>query len=85
MKYFYTILQVETIGDAYMVVSGLPTRNGDDHVRQIAMMSLEIVQNVGIFKIRHFPGKHLQARIGIHSGILFACSVFSLSLPPALN
>ncbi|XP_076087708.1 atrial natriuretic peptide receptor 1-like [Mytilus galloprovincialis] len=61
-------MEVETIGDAYMVVSGLPTRNGDDHVRQIAMMSLEIVQNVGIFKIRHFPGKHLQARIGIHSG-----------------
>ncbi|XP_071150517.1 atrial natriuretic peptide receptor 1-like [Mytilus edulis] len=64
----YDVYKVETIGDAYMVVSGLPTRNGDDHVRQIAMMSLEIVQNVGIFKIRHFPGKHLQARIGIHSG-----------------
>ncbi|CAC5366800.1 Guanylate cyclase 32E,Receptor-type guanylate cyclase gcy-19,Retinal guanylyl cyclase 2,Heat-stable enterotoxin receptor,Olfactory guanylyl cyclase GC-D,Atrial natriuretic peptide receptor 2,Receptor-type guanylate cyclase gcy-9,Receptor-type guanylate cyclase Gyc76C,Receptor-type guanylate cyclase gcy-18,Receptor-type guanylate cyclase gcy-28,Speract receptor,Receptor-type guanylate cyclase gcy-29,Receptor-type guanylate cyclase gcy-13,Receptor-type guanylate cyclase gcy-8,Guanylyl cyclase GC-E,Receptor-t len=60
-------MEVETIGDAYMVVSGLPTRNGDDHVRQIAKMSLEIVQNVGIFKIRHLPEKHLQARIGIHS------------------
>ncbi|XP_052081108.1 atrial natriuretic peptide receptor 1-like [Mytilus californianus] len=64
----YDVYKVETIGDAYMVVSGLPTRNGDDHVRQIAMMSLEIVQNVGIFKIRHLPEKHLQARIGIHTG-----------------
>ncbi|KAH3887259.1 hypothetical protein DPMN_011275 [Dreissena polymorpha] len=61
--------QVETIGDAYMVASGLPERNGNEHVRQIALMSLEIVHSVCQFVIRHQPEVPLRARIGLHSGL----------------
>lgn len=61
-------IQVETIGDAYMVVSGLPERNGDEHVRQISRMALNIVHNVRQFTIRHQPCTPLKTRIGIHSG-----------------
>ena len=39
-----SLLQVETIGDAYMVVSGLPVRNGNNHAREISRMSLSILQ-----------------------------------------
>ena len=61
-------LQVETIGDAYMVVSGLPRRNGDNHAIEIANMSLEITQKCNQFHIRHVPERPLQIRIGFHTG-----------------
>ena len=63
--------KVETIGDAYMVVSGLPIRNGDEHVLEIARMSLHIHQQLHHFIIRHRPDIPLLARIGIHSGMHF--------------
>lgn len=60
--------QVETIGDAYMVVSGLPVRNGKLHGREIARMALALLDAVRAFKIRHRPEQQLKLRIGIHSG-----------------
>lgn len=60
--------QVETIGDAYMVVSGLPVRNGHLHAREIARTALALLKNVHKFKIRHRPDEQLRLRIGLHSG-----------------
>ncbi len=59
---------METIGDAYMVVSGLPVRNGQAHAREIARMSLLLLEAVKTFKIRHRPTTQLQLRIGLHTG-----------------
>lgn len=59
---------METIGDAYMVVSGLPVRNGKLHGREIARMSLALLKAVRSFKIRHRPEQQLRLRSGIHSG-----------------
>ena len=61
-------LQVETIGDAYMVVSGLPHRNNGQHAAEIAKMSLHLLSDLSKFKIKHKPEEKLKLRIGLHSG-----------------
>ena len=64
----YGIEKIKTIGDAYMVVSGLPVRNGKLHGREIARMALALLDAVKTFKTRHRPDQQLKLRIGIHSG-----------------
>ena len=62
------MFQIETIGDAYMLVSGLPVRNGIRHACEIARTSLQLLEAVRNFEIRHRPGDQLNLRLGIHSG-----------------
>ncbi|KYN04686.1 Guanylate cyclase 32E [Cyphomyrmex costatus] len=64
----FDVYKIETIGDAYMVVSGLPMRNGIRHAREIANMSLTLLEIIKQFTIRHIPSDELLLRIGIHSG-----------------
>ena len=74
------IVQVETIGDAYMVVSGLPVRNGNLNAKEIARMSLALLNAVMSFKIRHRPDEQLKLRIGIHTGPCVA-GIVGLKMP----
>ncbi|XP_037651607.1 atrial natriuretic peptide receptor 1-like isoform X2 [Sebastes umbrosus] len=76
----FDVYKVETIGDAYMVVSGLPVRNGKIHGREVARMSLALQDAVTSFRIRHRANQQLQLRIGIHSGPVCA-GVVGLKMP----
>jgi len=55
-----------------MVASGLPMRNGNFHAREVARMSLALLNAVMSFTIRHRPDEQLKLRIGIHSGPVVA-------------
>ena len=60
---------METIGDAYMVVSGIPIKNGNRHVGEISTMALDLLNGVTTkFVIRHRPDRKLRLRIGLHTG-----------------
>ena len=50
------------------MVPGLPVRNGPNHVREIARMSLNILQDTKNFRIKHKPDTQLRIRIGLHTG-----------------
>ncbi|XP_044174474.1 atrial natriuretic peptide receptor 1-like [Acropora millepora] len=76
----HDVYKVETIGDSYMVVSGLPKRNGISHAGQIANMSLDLLSDMSHFEIKHLPEKQLQLRIGIHTGSCVA-GVVGLKMP----
>ncbi|XP_070582987.1 retinal guanylyl cyclase 1 [Erythrolamprus reginae] len=76
----HDVYKVETIGDAYMVASGLPKRNGKRHAGEIANMSLDILSAVGTFKMRHMPDVPVRIRIGLHSGPCVA-GVVGLTMP----
>ncbi|XP_061137663.1 retinal guanylyl cyclase 2 [Syngnathus typhle] len=76
----HDVYKVETIGDAYMVASGLPKRNGNKHAAEVANMSLNILSSVGTFRMRHMPDVPVRIRIGIHSGPCVA-GVVGLTMP----
>ncbi|XP_042880283.1 uncharacterized protein LOC122258414 isoform X5 [Penaeus japonicus] len=69
----YEVYKIETIGDAYMVASGLPQRGeGKDHAAEIASMALDLLHATENFVVPHMPGERLQIRIGINTGPVVA-------------
>lgn len=77
---FYLLYgQLETIGDAYMVMSGLPERNGNAHSGEIGDMSLEILRRLEDFKLRAIPEQRVMVRIGLHTGPV--CAGMNLNKP----
>ncbi|KAM3102560.1 adenylate/guanylate cyclase domain-containing protein [Phormidesmis sp. 146-12] len=65
----YGLEKIKTIGDAYMVVGGVPNRR-KDHAQAIAEMALEMQAALAQFNLKNH--KEFRMRIGIHSGSVVA-------------
>jgi class 3 adenylate cyclase len=65
----YGLEKVKTIGDAYMVVGGMPERS-DDHPERVAAMALDLASSVG--RIDAAARLGITFRIGIHCGPVIA-------------
>jgi len=65
----YDLEKIKTIGDAYMVVSGIP-RIRDDHAQAIAHMALDMLEIMEDFN--GYLERPLTLRIGIHCGPVVA-------------
>ncbi len=63
------IEKIKTIGDAYMVVAGVPTPR-PDHAEAMAEMALEILDAVE--RVGRELGRDLAVRVGMHSGPVVA-------------
>ncbi|CAG9826950.1 unnamed protein product [Diabrotica balteata] len=67
----YDVYKVETIGDSYMVASGLPEKKRK-HISEIASMALDLLSGSRQFKIPHRKSERLQIRSGAHTGPVVA-------------
>jgi adenylate cyclase len=65
----HSLEKIKTIGDAYMVVGGLPMRR-NDHADAIAFMALDMQHAIAQFNQDN--QQNLSIRIGIHSGSVVA-------------
>lgn len=65
----YGLEKIKTIGDAYMVVGGLPTPR-KDHAEAIADMALDILEKIAQTPTK--DGQILKIRIGINTGTVEA-------------
>lgn len=61
--------KIKTIGDAYMVVGGVP-KHREDHAESIAEMALDMIKEISKYKTDQ--GEQFNIRIGINSGPVVA-------------
>ncbi|XP_055957382.1 atrial natriuretic peptide receptor 2 [Patella vulgata] len=75
----YDVYKVETIGDCYMVASGLPSPN-DRHARELSNFALDVVGTFSTMTVPHQPRVYVTIRIGLNSGTVVA-GVVGLKMP----
>jgi class 3 adenylate cyclase len=77
------LFKVETIGDAYMVVGGIPEQV-PDHAQKCSAMALDMIESVSDFQMTMDDGTKmpLRIRVGLNSGSVVASVVGDIRCNP---
>ncbi|GFN96086.1 receptor-type guanylate cyclase gcy-13, partial [Plakobranchus ocellatus] len=76
----HDVFKVETIGDQYVAVSGLPRRNGDSHVSELANLALGLLDSTRRIDVDHLTNRKISLQIGISTGMVVA-GIVGLKMP----
>ncbi|XP_052760910.1 uncharacterized protein LOC128203508 [Mya arenaria] len=76
----FDVYKVETIGDGYMVASGIPGRNGERHVEEIAKLSLDLLITTEQIEVPHLENEKIRLRVGFNTGPCVA-GVVGIKMP----
>uniref|UniRef100_A0A0K0EE46 Guanylate cyclase n=1 Tax=Strongyloides stercoralis TaxID=6248 RepID=A0A0K0EE46_STRER len=72
--------KVETIGDAYLVVSGIPEENGTRHLANISDVALSMMEYLQTYRVPHKKNISIKIRLGLHTGPV-AAGVVGVNAP----
>ncbi len=64
----FDVYKVESINEKYMVASGIPKENGNNHASEIAKLSLAIIKRILMLREESSRFPHITPRIGVNSG-----------------
>lgn len=76
---FHGCYKVQTIGDAYMAVAGHDNRV-EDHAKRLLSFALDMIEAVKGIQCPRSPGKHMEVRVGMHSGPAYA-GIVGMKMP----
>jgi len=68
----HDVYKVETIQDQYLVVSGVPKKNGDAHAAEICNMALDLKAACGAVVRPDIAPRTITIRAGVHTGKIVA-------------
>ncbi|WAR14545.1 GCY17-like protein [Mya arenaria] len=77
---FSDVLHYPDARDGYMVASGIPGRNGERHVEEIAKLSLDLLITTEQIEVPHLENEKIRLRVGFNTGPCVA-GVVGIKMP----